>query len=61
MSNYDYRNWPVMHYAVRDGDRWRRACNRNRTMRRPNCETDIGDKTDVTCARCRRSTAFGAP
>ena len=62
MSSYDYRKWPVMHYAVRDGgDRWRRACNRNRTMRRANGETDTDDKQDVSCIRCRRSIVFGAP
>ena len=53
---YDYRNEPVMHYAAWNGEsnRWHRACNRNRTMRRPNAETDTSDTVDVSCIRCRR-------
>ena len=57
---YDYRNEPVMHYAAWSSasNRYYRACDHKRTMRRPNCETDINDKADVSCIRCRCARAF---
>lgn len=48
----------AMHLAVHSDDKFRRACDGRRRMRRPNEDTDTALFDDVSCIRCQRTRAW---